>query len=594
LWVNDGVNECASTTLFDLPGWGHAHQENISLRCQYQDRGFGGCQNELSDDDMEEVRGYQYTLSDPVLQRMLSRFRDMDIVDIPINNYPGCKRGPYVRDGRGLTLNTEDEFGNAIIRDYRRDLMCQTEDDATINLDVQECYELVNDRADFIQGYIHVGPVTEHTKHCGFEICRSQRCINLHEVKSSLNGNNGEWTNTDDIKSNKKAARQQLQKKQLRRAVKKQAKKAVRDSAIGFASNIVGQEAAKGLYGAGAKAIKLAKAYTPTKQKSLVLSDVSSRYLLSYVKPFDENARNAHVPTMPSYPSHKAMGFIRGTGYIGQKGVGWVALIPTVAKNNPGVYYTAADYNYEQTSQPANDGVGGTDINPVLATFSNLPYDATQVVNSSGPPQADISGRIVSAALRMRYTGTELNRSGNIYAYADPDNNNTLGGQRSGTVPGSGYTVSDLSTKEATEICSVSKRYTQVVILPGNSINLDYNIPQAQDVKKLFPYYNGENVIDNGTKVGQAPAVIMITGIPGQSFYFEAIVHVEYQGPGVAQSLMTESRADIVGLDGVQTLLAKAQRLNARDAQLSFDACVKKMMREEKIVMGSGRRSVDY
>lgn len=535
---------------------------------------------------------YLYSISDPVLQLMLSRFRDMDIIDIPINSHLGCNRGPYVHEGQGCSLNDENEYGSEIIRDYRRKQVNLEEIDAP---STEECYEQVNDRADFLEGYVHQGPVNEHTRHCGFEICRSQRSNqNNFEVKSSLNGNNGEWTNTDDIKSNKTKNRQLQAKKQMRRAASKAARRMARESAISFAGEQIGEHNARLAYKVGAKIAKAVKNGGNKQQKSLFLSDVASRYLLSYIKPFDEHARDAHVPTMPSYPSHKAMGFIRGTGYIGQKGVGWVALVPTIAKNNPGVYYTSANYDYEQTAQPPSDGQGGSDINPQLATFSNLPYDATQLANPNGVPQDSIAGRIVSAALRLRYTGTELNRSGNIYAYADPDNANTLGSERNGSTPGSGYTVSSLSTKEATEISSVSKKYTQIVILPGNSVNLDYTIPQAQDVKKLFPYYNGEFNNDNGVKIGQAPALIMITGVPGQSFYFEAIVHAEYQGPGVAQALMTESRADIVGLDGVQTLLAKAQRLNARDAQLSFDSCVKKMMKDEKIVMSSGKRSVDY
>lgn len=64
---------------------------------------------------------------------------------------------------------------------------------------------------------------------------------------------------------------------------------------------------------------------------------------------------------------------------------------------------------------------------------------------------------------------------------------------------------------------------------------------------------------------GAASGLIMMTGVAGQSFYFEAIVHVEYVGAGVTQSLMTYGGADVVGLDVVQDVLAKAQRLAASD-----------------------------
>lgn len=395
----------------------------------------------------------------------------------------------------------------------------------------------------------------------------------------------------------RKQAQKELKKK-ARRMANNAYKKSARDTAVGIASQFVGRDAARGLYGAGAKTVKLARSYIPkmnSKEKRLVLSAVSSQYLKSYLTPFDQSVRTAHVPNIPSYPTYKAMGFVRGTAYIGTAGVGFVALSPCLANDTPAVYYSTAAYTQTVAAGPPADvfTTTGNATTPAIAFMTNLPFANASIISTT--PGTKIEGRIVSAALRAEYSGTELNRSGMIYAYMDPDGDNVLGGNHNFAVAGNGVSIAELSSKEATEIYQVKKAYTTVLALPPNAHAYDFTNQNASLVRQNYPYSSGDNMTYGvSTSVGAAPVIIMFTGVAGMSIYFEGIVHVEYEGAGVTQSLLTESHSDVVGLDAVQNILSRAQRKAASDAQISFATALNRTMNEEKVVFGSGRRSVDY
>lgn len=405
----------------------------------------------------------------------------------------------------------------------------------------------------------------------------------------------------------KKQQKKRVQK-QARNVARQAAKNIVRSTAVGAASQFIGADASKLIYGSMARAVKSVRKKSRGSrsgggEKKLVLSKEASTYLRSYISPFAQEVRGAHIPSTPSYPTYKVMGFIRGTGFIGTAGVGFVALSPCLNNDQPSLFYSTAAYSLDHANGPNNDftSPNGTTLAPAFVSFTNLPYTAAQI--SSTAPKTKIEGRTVSVALRLQYTGTELNRSGMIYAYSDPDCDGTLGqnhsstqaeGDGSGTTFIPGYNIATLSAKEGTEIYPVRKGYTQLVILPPNQYSMDFTNQNANAVRQNYPYSNGENIATSTATIGSPPAIIMVTGVAGQSFYFEAIVHNEYEGSGVVQSLLTQSESDVVGCDAVQNVLSRAQRMAATDGQLSFQKCVSLTMKREKVTFGSGKRSVDY
>lgn len=384
-------------------------------------------------------------------------------------------------------------------------------------------------------------------------------------------------------------------KNKKERQLKNSKKRVSRTLAQSLASTVIGEDAAKLGYKMLAKAVKSVKTKKSNKSSRgmLSLSLESSRYLKSFINPFSQEVRSAHIPSLPSYPSQKAYGFVRGTGFIGTAGVGFVCMNPSVTNTYPSVYSSTAAYANTTMACPSNDNPYNTASanNPFGQAFSNLPYD--DVALGSTTPGAEVEGRIVSASLRLMYTGTELNRSGVIYAYSDSDGDTVAGGARNSGTVGNGYSPSTMSTKEGCEITGVNKKYTQVVLVPPN--NGCFNYPDRGN-NRYYPYNTGntvaaQNLAGVAINVASPSCGIMITGVAGQSFYYEAIVHVEYIGSGVTQSLMSQSSSDVVGLDAVTNVIARAQREAASDPQADFQRCVRKVMHQERIKYGTSKRS---
>lgn len=377
-------------------------------------------------------------------------------------------------------------------------------------------------------------------------------------------------------------------------------------------SPYTGDAAAKMIYGAISKMAKR----TPKKQKKsnksssargkrLELSRSASMYLKSYISPFATSVSQVCVPRPPSQRSYKVTGFIRGTGYIGQSGIGFVAFAPCLANNYPAVYFTTAAYNQPLSAGPPSDqfvatsATGGANF-PANVNMSNLPFNLANLTAGIPPGTGStlaIAGRIVSSSIRIQYTGTTLNQSGMYYAYADPDLQNVLGGDHLAAAPGTGYSVSTLSTRDATEINKVTQNNESSIIVIPTDPNLDdYPRPNNSNLRKLYPYANAESftTLDGTSLIGCPSSIIMITGQKDQPFYFEAVTHAEYLGPGIPQALLSESETDVVGYDTVKNLLTHAQREVSSNPRMTLKSAMKAEMGRQKVAMGKGQRSVDY
>lgn len=437
------------------------------------------------------------------------------------------------------------------------------------------------------------------------EYCNEQDQIEIFETctckrfKSSLNGSHGEYTESDDVKKtqNKKKPQQQLKK-----MAKKVVKRVARESAIQVAATFVPEPIARYAYKASSKLIRSVVSNRST-EKKLVLSGVASSYLMSHVRPFDSRVSQVCIPRPPATRSFKVTGFIRGTGAIGGNGVGFVAIAPCLSNDLPCLYYTTGAYSPSFTSQPPNDlapgnttSANGGTLYPANLDMINLPYSSAQLSNPVTGTTTAISGRIVSSSLRVFYTGTTLNEAGQYFGYSDPEGTNVLGGAHTTISAGTGYTTGALGQKDATEIIKVTKNAEMRLIRLGVDPNMD-DYPRANNTtaRKNYPFCAGEVYTLAGVSdYGAANAVVMITGIALQPFYFEMITHAEYIGPGVTQGLLSETNSDAVGYDAVKNVLNHAQREVATNPRLTFEKCLDQEMKRQGISMGNGQRSVDY
>lgn len=389
--------------------------------------------------------------------------------------------------------------------------------------------------------------------------------------------------------------------KSLKRAI-------AREVAVQSAGLYVGEDLARLGYRAGAKAIRATNSLAPVRpilmkakkkarkkinqvgrsvkmkmfsqptNKGLVLSDPARLYLKSFMDPFDSTVKAVGTPRPGSMPSYKVTGFLRGVAAIGQNGFGYVAFAPCLCNDKFSVIYSTSAYQQTLVSQIPNDGLySPSAFSPAAVSMTNLPFNFTTLTTTTTSANASsaVEGRIVSASLRVYYTGTTLNQSGQYYGYADPDLESVVGGTHaSGAAQTVGYTAADLGAKDACEIKGADRQGIHVVAIPNNNNTVDYPNNGASSLRKAFPFSNGLTQGLASENIGAAPLVICVTGVKEQTFYFEAITHAEYIGPGVPQALLTQSFADTVGYDSVQMILNRAQRRCASDPRKSFKQCL--------------------
>lgn len=427
---------------------------------------------------------------------------------------------------------------------------------------------------------------------------------------SQLNGSHGEWTGSDDVKSTGKGKarnrgggsnntvtrKRKTAVGRVAGVVRATTKNLVRNKGIKTLGLLIGEQNARGGYQ------KVARTLRP---KELVLSDSASKYLLSFVKPFDNSVAQCYIPRPPATRSFKVTGFVRGAGAIGANGFGFIAVSPTLCNDRPCAWFTTSVYTPTVLGAPPSDiaytnplySAGGLKW-PASTTMSNLPYSTAQLTATAGGTGStlEISGRIVSCCLRVYYTGTALSEAGNYYAYADPDVNNVLGGDHTSGADPTGYNTAQLLSKDATEIIKVKGRSEASLVRVCTDPNMDdYPRAAASALRKVYPYCGGEYYTNSADNIiGCANFVIALDGTASQPFYFEIVTHTEYIGTGVVQGLLSDTNNDAVGYDCVKNILQHAQRMVATNPRMTFQQCVSSEMSRQGVRMGRGQRSVDY
>jgi hypothetical protein len=148
-------------------------------------------------------------------------------------------------------------------------------------------------------------------------------------------------------------------------------------------------------------------------------------------------------------------------------------------------------------------GPGPTGVDPVTVP---KPYT----------PSSGVVGRAVTAGCRISYTGTELNRSGQIYANA---------GYGSGTHVMDGFTASQLGTFESTKI-----------------LRPDANRSWVGVVKRNTPFDDQWTELSISTYSNHTFGFI-VTGVPGETYAYDFAVIAEYAPAGeeVLVPSLTES-----------------------------------------------------
>lgn len=286
----------------------------------------------------------------------------------------------------------------------------------------------------------------------------------------------------------------------------------------------------------------------------LELSDCAAKYAAAIVDPWNTFAAGACVPYPPARPSFKVTVFTRGVLSIGQAGVGFIALTPTLQSDYASFWYTNSDYEgiiINATNAPV--------LGVVPAGITNIPYTRANLTTENATYLTTaVQGRIISAAISLKYIGTEVNRGGRVICYSSPDHQSI-----------NGFSSSDLGSRVEADFSTPNdnrdKAWINCYGINDNEFSYcDANPDTTSNVaiiSRVYPFSNSESLssVSSDLQFGAPIIGAIITGQTYNQFEFEIVQHLEYIGV-LAQSRLTENSADPEGLALVQTAVARTAR----------------------------------
>lgn len=291
-----------------------------------------------------------------------------------------------------------------------------------------------------------------------------------------------------------------------------------------------------------------------TRMGASSLSACAAKYALALGSPFSAQALGACVPTFPARPSQKVHSRVFGTFQVGTGGVGFISHAPTVCNNLNSIYYSRSGFTLT-TADVAAIGV-------TQAPFDSIPYSTTQIFPTPTTGEYisnSVRGRVVCSAIRIRYVGTELNRSGVIYGLVTPDHSNMQNSS-----------ITQMTKYRECIRRPVSRAWTTLCSCAIDPDEADYpdisalqNAAQSNQgsLEACFPFSGGNYLLTTAQSIGGVPMLFLVTGAAFNEFEYEIITHLEYTG-GPIQQLLSPSHADLAGLSKVIDLKAQSD-LNA-------------------------------
>lgn len=278
------------------------------------------------------------------------------------------------------------------------------------------------------------------------------------------------------------------------------------------------------------------------------------KYAQALANPFSPHAYGACIPVGNFRPSMKNHCRHFTSVTIGSGGFGYFMYSPCLANNSTCLFTTSSAYT-GTASTPGNTSSVGV----VNGTMSTLPFGRTQLIESdSGGVRSEVQGRIVSAGIKWRYTGTELNRGGTILAYSDPLHE---------TVEGSSYNQLSGFAEAAMTAPNANHQADYLTVFGCNFRELNYpdttidSSVTADTLSCIYPYSDqNRTVTDSNT--GAPIAVVWFQGEPLNTYQIEVIMHSEYEGT-LAQQMLTPNNSDEQGSYRVQAAASRATSAGA-------------------------------
>lgn len=236
------------------------------------------------------------------------------------------------------------------------------------------------------------------------------------------------------------------------------------------------------------------------------LSNCAKNYAKVLTNPFGNFSTPPCIPDVISFPSYKIKTQGRGSFFIGTQGLGFVTLRPRMFFNDNVASYRSLAAYASNVIDPSLAGVG--------VSNNDSPYASTV------PPLQFRNWRLVGAGIKIRYTGTELNRGGRVVLARMPSGESFQ------------FPVSDstLLALRSTNTAPVTRRPESVTYYP--------------DTYNAIDYIEGISL-----RLEQSLLIAVVGGVVGSSFEYEYVQHWEVIGDNVLNTSKSES--DPMGLGAV-------------------------------------------
>lgn len=325
---------------------------------------------------------------------------------------------------------------------------------------------------------------------------------------------------------------------------------------------------------AGRAANKSKRKKNNKKRPSVSLSACAGKFMLAGTNPFAQEAMGACIPDGNVASSVRCFVRRQMTVTIGTNGFGYCHLFMPLASDGCLAICSTATFTGNQAEYLSanNTYIPGTTTNTLTLPTA---FTAAQLLN--GYTQADdraaFNARIVAAGFSFRYTGTELNRSGQVYVYTHPLHNS------SGSVfTASGTEViatgASLSQYLETLIVEAAREDTHIPLFPINENEMDYAGEAASSATQLlYPWSQGANkhpggftFLDvGGNYIGIPTTTVVFIGTAGTTYLINYGQHMEAIGPGVSAFSKSPAESDPVGVKDVVGAMSRYQLSRARE-----------------------------
>lgn len=256
------------------------------------------------------------------------------------------------------------------------------------------------------------------------------------------------------------------------------------------------------------------------------LSKCSMLYLRALSDPFAVFEPLPCIPDRVATVSKKLRTQLRGTMYIGSASVGFlVCAARTFGNDSPNVAFS--DATYAGTTLPAT--LAGTGV---AWTNNPMPY-------TNGDLAASLGYRLVGCGIRLRYTGTELNRGGMIIPFFVP-----MG------VTAAGWNASNFLSRPEVRTFPVSRGWRSIGWKPTFDSEMNYSIVNYS--------------MAAGNAANMNFGFLVTGGAVGNSFEWEQVAYYEVINRSNALQLdgATPSHSDEDGLSAIRNAIESSGKNN--------------------------------